>query len=330
MRSLCKKAKRLALKGDNRDDRIRQLSDILKQVKELSNQIRAACDFGVKREDLSDLPPEMRKVISPEIEIVSEELNNVTRFFEGYSATHEAIAILEKNRGDQDEITYIANSNVIFSHLTKKQQKKALKRLQKRLENIIPKALEVTYGEFKPDVEIKESTVCSGLGMFAKKDFIIGDVIGLFLGKLMTEEEAAYYYGPATRKRARAKYIYSFLAGGETLVIDPYNYSSRVNHAGELGNSQPVETENMAWVELIHKNGIPYVAEVVIRNIKCGDEILTNYGESYREDPFSLYPETHPSALKNKSAKVYIQSHLVDLTTPESKAPIVDLTLSAE
>jgi len=318
MRALLEKAQVLASRDAcERKASVSELVSIQEQVMDLSKQIRTACDIGVKREELVVINP--RK--EADSEITQEKIFNALYPFEGYLATKEAIDVLIRN-WKQKEI--FINSKGVLPDLAKSQQKRIVKNVKACILEQVPKILD--HGgrgeEWKPGICVKDSSVCGGLGLFAMQDFKAGMLIGLLLGKLMTEEEAEFYYGPGTRARERASYICSIPVGEETLIIDPFNFSSRVNHAGILGDSTPVDTENMAWVEIIYQ-GIPYIAEVVIRDIKTGEEILTNYGKSYHADPF-LDPETKPSALIMKSAEVYFKSRFIDLTD----LPDLDETIS--
>ena len=68
--------------------------------------------------------------------------------------------------------------------------------------------------------------------------------------------------------------------------------------------------------------GYPYIAEVITRDISPGHEILTNYGEMYRADPF-LDEATRPRTLKLKSRQVYFTNRFFDLTT-DNKIPLLE------
>jgi hypothetical protein len=152
--------------------------------------------------------------------------------------------------------------------------------------------------EGKPDEVVKIDKSQYGEGPFANKDLNRGEVIGLFNGLLYTETED-YLIG-----RKRRSYLMSIDMPitdepGKTILlyIDPFEKSGKVNDCRKNIHSKhkttdDEEQQNMIWMNFTY-DGLKYIAEVIVKNVRKGQEILTYYGEEYQisERPI-IFPQS--------------------------------------
>jgi SET domain-containing protein len=106
-----------------------------------------------------------------------------------------------------------------------------------------------------------------GTGVFAKKD-------------IPKDTEIGYYRGPAWNGTGTDTYVYWSEQELAILVVGPMRF---MNHSPECN------AETYEWVDSpYHHNGCTVVA---IRDIRKGEEITSNYGESFQEWLDSGMPE---------------------------------------
>lgn len=115
----------------------------------------------------------------------------------------------------------------------------------------------------KKDLAIKFISQNLGFGIFANQEFLEGDFLGEFCGKVTTNlnSESKHYY---------FRYI-----NNTDYIIAPRNTGNEmqfVNHS---------YTPNCDWLRIIGNDNKYHIIIVAIKEIKKGEELLVNYGEEY-------------------------------------------------
>lgn len=133
----------------------------------------------------------------------------------------------------------------------------------------------VQYSE--NDLEIKTSLIPgAGKGVFAKKDFPSGAVLGVYSGKFITNDEHWELY-----RKDKWHYVMGLSdcalknTNGYT-AIDGQNGNifTRINHA-------PEKFRNTKFIKLCES---PYVQIATTKAIKKGEELYIDYGPNYVYD----------------------------------------------
>jgi hypothetical protein len=145
------------------------------------------------------------------------------------------------------------------------------------------------HPEGKKDVRIcKSKSVVGEKGLCATDDLEPGEVIGLFNGKMYTREEI----DNGSIRLSRERYLMSmeiptskYNFPENQVYIDPFQKSGKVNDCRKKIKCKLTEKDkkrlNMIWIEFDYQ-GFRYIAEVIIKPIRSGEEILTYYGDKYQ------------------------------------------------
>ncbi|ATZ81063.1 lysine methyltransferase [Bodo saltans virus] len=116
----------------------------------------------------------------------------------------------------------------------------------------------------KPKLSIRYISNEIGYGLFAEQDFEEKDFVGEFCGTVTNSP-------PKESDKYNCSYKFE-----STLVIAPRKYGNEMQFANHSSVKNNVDWDNTNGDdEHIH------IILIAIKKIKCGDEILVNYGESY-------------------------------------------------
>ncbi|GHP11068.1 hypothetical protein PPROV_000979800 [Pycnococcus provasolii] len=129
-------------------------------------------------------------------------------------------------------------------------------------------------------VEVRRSTVCSSLGLFARRDFMTGEIVSRYGGELISRSEAQKR--GAIYDQKGTSYLFE-LCAWSGVCLDATNVGTLMryaNHAPSTGGWHNGANADVA-VEGGCATGAPL--SVVLRagpaGIRRGDEILFDYGE---------------------------------------------------
>jgi hypothetical protein len=213
--------------------------------------------------------------------------------FQGIYASQNVLDVTGANLNNQltdnDKIDFkIFWPNDMYPFYDNKNRKELQKTIKENLKKQMPALLktELSEGKIEDMIEVKSSKG-KGKGLFAKKEFSPGDIIGLFNGPRYTAEE----YDQLIKPFAREDYILvvdvkNKKNKNEQLIIDPFYKSGMMNDCrsdlDELPTDKDLEAQNALWITFRYKK-IVYIAEVAIKKIDRGKEILTYYGSQYQK-----------------------------------------------
>jgi hypothetical protein len=119
-------------------------------------------------------------------------------------------------------------------------------------------------------IEIKIITdpshiVCGERGVFAEKEFKVGDIIGQYTGKIVTSD-------------AFGKYVASLKTDDDLLGVDAENTGNEMRFINDYRNIKPEPNCQLSHTSV---DGKPIVLVCVVKQINENDELLLNYGEGY-------------------------------------------------
>ena len=126
----------------------------------------------------------------------------------------------------------------------------------------------ITYG-----VRVARSTIVgAGYGLFALRDFKAGEWIAPLLGEIIDEDELDERYGDAT-----APYVVSY--GGERYDGALQRYIGHYSNSVFGKRGLPLLSKTNAVIGAHHQQ--PWLKVQMMKRIKAGKEILTDYGDEY-------------------------------------------------
>tara|TARA_B110001452_G_scaffold179976_2_gene151116 strand:+ start:102 stop:2612 length:2511 start_codon:yes stop_codon:yes gene_type:complete len=143
--------------------------------------------------------------------------------------------------------------------------------------------------------------------VLARGELQTNDVLGIYTGR-MTFPSDTQDTGPILEVGRRATYVYQFHPGAdhvvshtlphekETLIVQPFpKYGNKLMVINDKKNSG--KHANCKFLEFMHL-GFPAVAKIVIRPVKAGDELLTDYGPSFWNQE-SVLEETYGQPMQH-------------------------------
>jgi hypothetical protein len=126
----------------------------------------------------------------------------------------------------------------------------------------------------KNRIIIGDSDICPGLGLFAGQNFGKDQLVCLYFGEVLEEEETSNFRAKVNNLYGTS-YVFS-LSEGKQFSIDSLVYGNKsrfVNHNEG--------TFNNCIIELAEVNNMEYVVFKAKREIRLGEELFFDYGDSY-------------------------------------------------
>ena len=143
----------------------------------------------------------------------------------------------------------------------------------------------------KNRVLIGTSTICPGLGLFAGQRFRKDQLVCLYFGEILEEEETANYRAKINTLYDTS-YVFS-LSDGTKFSIDSLVYGNKsrfVNHnEGHLNN---------CIIELTEISKKEYIVFKAKRDIEFGEELFFDYGDSYTLNWKYIYKHMYSFMMK--------------------------------
>lgn len=102
-------------------------------------------------------------------------------------------------------------------------------------------------------------------GVFAEKDFKIGDIIGQYTGKIVSSG-------------AFGKYVALLQTDDDLLGVDAGDMGNETRYINDYRNITDKPNCQLSHTSV---DGKPVILVTVINNINTNDELLLNYGEGY-------------------------------------------------
>ncbi len=134
--------------------------------------------------------------------------------------------------------------------------------LKSKILNGIETGLKVIHSEGK------------GRGVIAAQPFAHGEYVVEYCGDLISSEEAEKREYKYARDKRFGCFMYYFESRGKLLCVDA---TAESKHIGRLVNHSRKKSNLITKV--IEINNIPHLVLLASKDIKCGQEMLYDYGE---------------------------------------------------
>jgi histone-lysine N-methyltransferase SETD8 len=146
---------------------------------------------------------------------------------------------------------------------------------EKREKRLKPKSLEAHFSEIGMESDFQIVQIPNkGRGIIAKRNFLKGDWVLEYKGKLLTQKEADAKNLEYSEDPKIGSYMFSFKANNKRFCIDATaetgDKGRLVNHSFKNPNLQP---------KVVFFSEQPRLILVALHNIHIGEELLYDYGD---------------------------------------------------